>query len=189
MVSTWIISAGMPPGLCLTTKDCNDPDSQCNLANTTEVCRCSKGVDQCQNLGSCRKNPPLVVLTPCERCSNCLANVTFKLQPQLTAASSRSSYATIAFNWCSNEGIYDLAGCTRLSEAVRRSLNGSLALRAGGVCHRMGECLPEQLTAQNSTCSGIVSNPPLKGSLDLCTVEGVANGSTLAGVFSGTGKA
>jgi hypothetical protein len=97
-------------------------------------------------------------------------------------------YSAVAYNWCSNEGVYDLVGCTDLAEAIARSLNNTLAFRAGAVCHRMRECLPELITPQNSSCNGTLSNANATGALDLCSLEGIANGTPIAGIFSGQGN-
>lgn len=56
----YVVSAGLPPGACMSDKDCL-ADSECNLKNTTRVCRCSGGFDTCQPpppTGRCQLKPP-----------------------------------------------------------------------------------------------------------------------------------
>jgi hypothetical protein len=52
-------AAGLPDGVCQSDKDCGAGD-ECNLKNTTRVCRCADGLDNCQPpppTGRCQRKP------------------------------------------------------------------------------------------------------------------------------------
>ena len=155
---------------------------QCSTAATTDVCRCNKGLDICVKAGVCKPIPP--PLSPCERCSNCLDDVAASLQPKLIGPPS--GYPSIAAAWCSSKDGYSQSGCAALQSAIAGSIRGNLALRNGAVCTRLGECSASQIAAH--PCGGNVTAGTRTGSLDVCTMEGVAGGAPVPGIFSGSGK-
>ena len=57
-----IMIAGLPSGVCTSDKDCFPSNTtECNLKNSTRVCRCSGGFDSCQPppaTGQCQAKPP-----------------------------------------------------------------------------------------------------------------------------------
>jgi hypothetical protein len=170
--------AGTPSGLCNTDAECTSAQ-QCSRATVTAVCRCQNGRDTCQRMGSCVAKPPEV--TPCQGCSQCLSNVNSALPALLGAsvtAGNAQGAADNAMLWCSSQSAYSSGQCQSLKEAISKSLNGALGLRAGAVCTRLGQC---------NRCDGAVTLGSVSSPLDMCTLEGVTTGTQLAGTYVGTG--
>jgi hypothetical protein len=172
-----VSDAGLPAGACISDRQCPS-GQQCSRVNTTTVCGCNGGLDTCRDMGSCVAKPPPVA--PCTRCSNCLSSVAATLAPVLAAGPQTAAALTDATAaWCATQAAYSANACDALVTAVRSSLGGSLALRAGAVCDKLSAC---------RDCTDALTLGSLTGLLDVCTAEGVASGSQLPGVFAGTGE-
>jgi hypothetical protein len=98
------------------------------------------------------------------------------------------------FSECSKN--YTDTACSSLRAAITYSSKGGLGKRAGAVCARLGECATSLLpggTAE-ATCRNLtaktVSNAEvtLTSGLDLCTMEGIAGGTGVAGTSTSTGE-
>lgn len=172
-----VSAAGLPQGSCTSDQQCPS-GQQCSRVNTTTVCGCSGGLDTCRDVGSCVAKPPPVA--PCTRCTNCLNSVAATLAPVVAAAPQTSAaLADATAAWCATQAAYSASACDGLVAAVRSSLGGSLALRAGAVCDRLAAC---------KDCTDALTVGILTGPLDVCTAEGVASGNQLSGVFAGAGE-
>jgi hypothetical protein len=171
--------AGVPSGLCDTDAHCNSTH-QCSRATTTPVCRCNNGRDACERLGTCVARPPEI--TPCQRCSQCLSSANSALpallRPSVAAGNAQTAGETAGV-WCAQQSAYSTGQCQSLQEAISKSLNGSLGLRAGAVCTRLGQC---------NKCDGAVTLGSVSSPLDMCTLEGVTPGTQLAGTYAGSGE-
>jgi hypothetical protein len=97
----------------------------------------------------------------------------------VTAGNAQDA-ADNAMLWCSSQSAYSSGQCRSLQEAISKSLNGALGLRAGAVCTRLGQC---------KDCDGAVTLGSVSSPLDICTLEGVTPGTQLAGTYAGTGEA
>jgi hypothetical protein len=71
----------------------------------------------------------------------------------------------------------DLA-CSQLRKDVRVNQDGNTGKRAGLICSLMSECSAGTL---GTGCNIIASNTTA-GALSLCSVEGVANGTSVPGI-------
>jgi hypothetical protein len=177
------------------------------------VLRCTAGLDTATSYSLCvAKPPPPPVVTPCERCSSCIAAI--KGVVDAANASTSQPASTLAANfygWCSAQNVYALTSCRAVQTSISSSFNGNLARRAGALCTRLGECASNlaadsacRITTAsdvtlatggnaNSTAGGNVTSTSggsisLTGQLDVCTVEGVSTGSQVQGTFTGTGR-
>lgn len=72
----------------------------------------------------------------------------------------------------------DLA-CSQLRKDVRLSQDGNTGKRAGLICSLMSECAA--VTLGGTGCNITASNTTA-GALSLCSVEGVANGTSVPGI-------
>ena len=126
----------------------------------------------------------MVVTTPCQRCTDCLKNVVDNLKPKLTGSSG--TFAAIALAWCNSQDSYNQTGCSALQAAISSSYKNNLALRAGAVCSRIGECSPARIA--EGSCGGTVTAGGNTAALDACTADGLATGTSLPGIFNGSGE-
>lgn len=132
--------------------------------------------------------PPLVVLTPCQKCSACVQAMQ-TVVAATTLMTDRFSIGGAVFEECKQfwkdtpATNKDLA-CSQLRKDIRMSQGGNTGKRAGLICSLMGEC---GAAAAGSSCSITASNTTA-GALDLCTVQGVSNGSLVQGVLQSTGR-
>jgi hypothetical protein len=99
------------------------------------------------------------------------------LRPSVNAGNAQTA-ADTAGVWCAQQPAYSSGRCQSLQEAISKSLNGALGLRAGAVCTRLGQC---------NRCDGAVTLGSVSSPLDMCTLEGVTTGTQLAGIYVGTG--
>jgi hypothetical protein len=142
-------------------------------------------MDQCQAVGQCKPLPPPREATPCERCNSCVLGV----QPTISSfISTNASMKTITdglYSWCST-AVYSLTACQTLSTVVTAGFRGNLGLRAGAVCSKLGECA--STLVGSAACSIVLVNGTAGAPLDVCTVDGVVDGSRVAGIFASTGE-
>ncbi|KAF8072463.1 olpB [Scenedesmus sp. PABB004] len=163
-------AAGMPAGRCTSREHCN-ATAECDMSTTTQLCRCSRGVDACQAVGSCRAlpPPPPPERTPCERCGGCMAGA----RPAVAALAGNATGKEVGqavYGWCS--ATYSLTACRELQAAVAASYAGSLGRRPGALCARLKECAP--------------ALPGCGFSVDVCSTSGTrGNGTSVPGTFSG----
>jgi hypothetical protein len=175
-----------PPGLCLDDTVCAREDKQCDIMNKTQVLRCSGGIDSSNTYGRCiPQPPPPPVVTPCERCSRCLAAARLLVASTFNASTATpTTLSTDFYSWCSGRG-YALASCRAVQTAITSSMKGNLARRAGALCQRLEDCAAS--VALDASCAlsvaGVGNNTaPVAGRLDMCTVEGVSAGQQVAGL-------
>jgi hypothetical protein len=75
--------------------------------------------------------------------------------------------------------------CRQLSSVVAASrFRGYAGRRAGSICAALGACMPALLT---TSCVLTHEHSILAGRLDLCTQEGIENGTALPDVLPTTG--
>lgn len=157
------------------------------MMNTTQVLRCSGGLDTSFTYGRCiPKPPPPPVITPCERCSRCLTAARTLVSSTFNSSATPATLASSFYTWCSAQG-YALASCRSLQTAITSSFKGNLARRAGALCQRLDECAAS--VASDATCAlavntaGLTNNTArVSGALDSCTVEGVSGGQQVSGL-------
>jgi hypothetical protein len=89
------------------------------------------------------------------------------------------------YSWCST-AVYSLTACQTLSTVVTAGFRGNLGLRAGAVCSKLGECA--STLVGSAACSIVLVNGTAGAPLDVCTVDGVVDGSRVAGIFASTGE-
>lgn len=184
----------LPGGACSSDRDCNTAGGQfCSRAETSSACACGSlsGEDSCTTLGSCQ-------LTPCARCQRCISSMQAAVQTRLQASgASRPSQVEVvgAFNsMCepfAPTGGYPTDACLFIiSTYIMAPPGGSgyFGLRPAAVCSSLGQCsaLPADCLLQVTSGSPLLN---VTGSLDMCSAEGVAGGSALAGVSSAAGNA
>ncbi|KAF6254423.1 hypothetical protein COO60DRAFT_1665172 [Scenedesmus sp. NREL 46B-D3] len=183
---------GMPPGACVLDSDC-DSSSSCSSDQVTTICRCMGGTDSCDSLSTCKARPapppppaPVAVVSPCKRCESCLKEVQGLSAAQGVAASTDAVTISGRFLAACTSSFArgDTLLCREVSSAIAFSYQGNLAKRAGALCKRLGNCT-DDLTAAGSTCT-LAASTQLSGRLDLCTREGVAGATGVAGVLSST---
>jgi hypothetical protein len=175
---------GLPEGKCQRNTDCN-VTSECDLSTTSQVCRCNRGLDQCQAVGQCKPLPPPREATPCERCNSCVLGVQPTIGTLLATNASTKAITDALYSWCSSAG-YSLTSCQTLSTVVTASFRGNLGLRAGAVCARLGECAASLVGS--TTCSIVLVSGTAGAPLDVCSVNGVVGGSRVSGVFGDAGE-
>lgn len=175
-----------PPGLCLNDTICTKDGKQCDIQNSTQVMRCSGGLDTSSTYGRCIPRPPTPpAVTPCERCSRCLGVARMLVSSTFNASTATGMQLSVEFyTWCSTRG-FALASCRSVQMAIAASMKGNLARRAGALCQRLEEC-PASVAA-DAACTlavaGVWNNTPVvSGPLDMCTVEGVSGGQQVAGL-------
>lgn len=194
---TCYVFAGIPAGACLKDADCGDANQQCDLSSRIAVWKCSGGLDTATPYGKCvAKPPPPPQVTPCERCGMCIGAI--RQSAEAAALNSTIEPANLGQRFyasCSSSN-YSLTACREVQAAIASSYAGNLARRAGALCARLGECAsslstdatctlsttataaaaaPAQATADEATAAVTV-----RGTLDVCTIEGVSAGRWVA---------
>lgn len=177
--------AGTAPEFSFTGRRCfSDADTKevgltCDITtpgSTSTVCVCDAGVDTCRTLGT-------VVKTPCRQCNDCLKEWgRFAAQQRFQTASG--AVAQMFAKQCAGTG-RSLSACAAVNSSITASTAGNYAKRAGLVCQALGEC---NAAAYGANCS--LSAPRAGGAgsltstsqLDLCSLEGLPNGTALPGV-------
>lgn len=155
---------------------------QCDTTNTTQVLRCSGGLDTSFTYGRCiPKPPPPPVVAPCQRCSHCLSAARLLVSTTFNASTATpTKLSTDFYNWCSGRG-YALASCRAVQTAITSSMNGNLARRAGALCQRLEDC-PADASCALSVAGAGNKTAAVSGRLDTCTLEGVSGGQQVAGL-------
>lgn len=165
----------------------------CTSDISAQVCTCRSGQDSCNPTSTCQPRPappapPVVILTPCQKCAACIST----MQPVVQATRSlmdRFAVSGVVFDACKQywkdtpATNKDLA-CSQLRKDVRLSQDGNTGKRAGLICSLMSEC---DAVAPGSAFCNITINNTTAGSLDLCTLEGVGNGTVLQGILKTSG--
>lgn len=77
------------------------------------------------------------------------------------------------------------AVCGSLKRTIPDSYGGNTGKRGGLICKLMGSCQPDKL----ANCSIDSTVGLAAAALDLCTVEGIANGSRVSGIDADAGDA
>jgi hypothetical protein len=164
---------------CFSDADIKDDGLTCDVTtpgSTSTVCVCDAGVDTCRTLGT-------VVKTPCRQCNDCLKEWgRFAAQQRFQTASSAVAQAFA--KECTSSG-RSLAACAAVNSSIIASTAGNYAKRAGLVCQALGEC---NAAAYGANCSLSAPRAASPGSLtsasqlDLCSLEGLPNGTALPGV-------
>jgi hypothetical protein len=167
----------LPLGRCRNNNDCNSTGLFCDTSVRTAFCTCSAGRDACEQVGMCKP-------TPCQVCQDCLQWVlahflTSNLyQPENVLASNFNK--TCISRWTNT------TLCSAVSWQILTSTpNGNMGRRAARLCNGLQAC-----GSSTAACNLTIVAPNqlvLSGSLDLCTVEGITNGSLPSGVSAPSG--
>lgn len=151
-----------------------EADYECNLlVQPGSTCECgADGVDTCKKYSRCDK-------TPCKVCSDCLASAAnFTLAQEFNQDFTAVKAAFTS--WCLGAK-YTEQVCADVLADQRATLNG--LKRAGLLCHLLDEC---STTAYSGSCAlkptSLIN--ATDGTVNLCTIEGVAAGRDLAGTSS-----
>lgn len=165
---------------------CAKDGKQCDIQNSTQVLRCSGGLDTSSTYGRCiPKPPPPPAVTPCERCSRCMGAARMLVSSTFNASTATGTQLSTEFyTWCSTRG-FALASCRSVQAAIATSMKGNLARRAGAICQRLEACAASLVgdTACTLAVAGVGNNTAVVSSpLDMCTVEGVSGGQQVAGL-------
>ena len=147
-----------------------------------------------QSLSAIRKKPPPPPPpTPCQLCQSCITI----MQPVVKVAPASDDPFVIAgrvYTECIKS--YTDVGCSALKAAVSYSSKGGLGKRAGAMCAKLGECAASLLPGGSAEAGcGSLTAPSvdnaantLQSGLDLCAVEGVAGGKSVAGTNTATSE-
>jgi hypothetical protein len=183
-----VLPGTLPAGGCWNDTSCGSPDLRCDQTGSQQVRSCSGGVDSTTPAGKC-------VNTTCAICKGCLQTMldTFVLPKQYV---NGTELATAFRSAC--QALYGAtpAACDQVAqgftsnsatpEAVTTA--ATLARRAGALCAALGAaggCSADV----DASCRASLALPTgrLNGTLDKCTVEGVAGGN-LPGGLSANGE-
>lgn len=168
-------STALPPGMCQNTTDCNSADLTCmvNLASAQQLCTCTNGTDTCIPLGTCRA-------TDCASCGQCVA-ATKPFAQQQALVTNASAIAQAWTPFCATTGRSNNA-CAVVAPQIAASFAGNLGKRAAALCNQLQECAADMGANCSITSSTLGVNTPLKGPIDLCSAEGVTNGTVVMGI-------
>jgi hypothetical protein len=110
------------------------------------------------------------------------------LQPfAYTAAASSDNADTLAARFATeclqNYTANNVVLCNDIQKAIKVSLAGSAAKRAGVLCTRLGSCSAADKC--NLTAARVGNGTVLNGTLYMCAVEGVTGGTLFTPEFTG----
>ncbi|GIL50461.1 hypothetical protein Vafri_6653 [Volvox africanus] len=124
--------------------------------------------------------PPFPPSSPCSDCQLCLD----KLQGVARKAfangkpSNMSDVTAVLFKEeCERLPAQYTAGCARVANNIAQSVSNFLAARAGVLCTQLGAC--KAYSGCNNLQATLPDGTAISGTLDQCTLEGVANGSVV----------
>jgi len=123
-------------------------------------------------------------MTPCEKCTKCIDSAQGVVAGHAPAATAADIVDSVVI-WCA-EADRNSTVCSTLQTAVRDSYLGNLGRRAGAICSRLGECSGPAIADTSCTVSIGGSSLPA-AAVDACSVQGIAGGSPVDGIYTGTG--
>lgn len=131
----------------------------------------------------------------CDTCSACINQFAGATRKCLVLAGSASDIAKGIGAFCRSTNRTD-SSCEALQAYINATAAGRAGLRAGAVCQVLKECILDSNVT--STRPGSCSSPsaqttnlqgqPVNGSVDLCTVQGVATGDLIPGFTKTMGE-
>lgn len=168
----------LPAGKCTSASQCGDTAHFTCSANRATACACSpEGQDTCVELAECSPTPDGV-------CSSCVAGMLAFTRQFATGRTTASNNATaVAERWrtfCADNK-YAPSVCGDIAGMIQGSFAGSLGKQAGRLCQLLGTC-GGNIPPTCPVVTQLLSGQPVRQTLDLCTMEGVAGGSRVPGV-------
>lgn len=163
---------------CINSTDCSQEGNVCSMAAPARVCSCdsNSGAVSCGMRGSCQPSP-------CKVCSDCVTRWASFVDSVPVGHSAAAVSAMFQAQCRSFAAGYSPEQCTATGTIVFAS--GNTGRRAGAICSILGAC-PSALVG-DASCA--INSLGKSGPLDLCTKEGVANGTTkLPGVITEPGE-
>jgi hypothetical protein len=134
-------------------------------------------------------SPSVAIVYSCATCATCIADFAVICERSLPLAGRPTNLAAAIAAACIASG-RPAASCASLERAIIEDAPRAwLGLRAGRVCGVLGECGPAGagVPGKAGTCGVPAANTStlgglrLSGSIDLCTVQGVAGGDFVPG--------
>lgn len=131
--------------------------------------------------------PPVVVLSPCQKCEACVRTMQSVVATTNTLADrffiGDAVFEACKQHWKDTPATNKDLACSQLRKDIINSQGGITGKRAGLICSFMSECDAATL---GTSCSIAASNTTA-GTLDLCTVEGVRNATRVQGILATAG--
>jgi hypothetical protein len=190
-----VLPGTLPTGGCpiAAAASCGSPDLRCDESNPQQVRSCTGGVDSNTPAGKC-------VNTTCAICKGCLQAMldTFVLPTQFVNGSGLETAFSTACQALPGATATQVSKCQQVASSFTAAngaapeaatMAATLSRRAGALCAALGAdggCSADV----DATCraSLVLPSGRLNGTLDRCTVEGVAGGSLPAGLSPANGE-
>lgn len=122
----------------------------------------------------------------CDTCSACIADFAGVMRNYLALAGNATNVAKGMGAFCASTKRSPVT-CQELQSYINGSTAGRAGLRAGVICQRLKECvvgndtstqLPGNCISPTAQATNL-QGQPINGTVDLCTVQGVASGDLL----------
>jgi hypothetical protein len=165
-------------GICVMSNVARHSCGAAKDAGSCGLLKDRRGMDMCMYADTCSANP-------CSTCQACLDTANLYLNSLMfTMATTPIELREPFGQLCKKLNTSEIL-CARVGERIQASAEGNLGRRAGSICSMLGACS----SGSTSSCGGFTvptfEGKPgnltanLTGALDLCTIEGVENGTAL----------